>query len=190
MNDLELHIKNMVCGRCIKVVRETLESKGLVLKEVLLGKVILSQPIKKIERESINKALQKEGFELIDDQKSLMIEQIKNLVISVVHYQDLSEWRENFSTFLSGKLFKEYHYLSQLFSETENITIEQFIILQKIEKVKELLVYDELSISEISFRMGYSSVSHLSGQFKKVTGFTPREFKRLKDHKRNPLDHL
>ncbi|MHB1920990.1 MAG: helix-turn-helix domain-containing protein [Chitinophagaceae bacterium] len=190
MDELELHIKNMVCPRCIKVVRSTLEGKGVALKEVILGKVILEKSLLAKEKDLINQALMEEGFEIIDDQKTRIIEQIKSLIISKVHYQDLSEWKENFSSYLSSQLFREYHFLSQLFSETENFTIEQFIIQQKIEKVKELLVYDELSLSEISFRMGYSSVSHLSGQFKKVTGFTPSSFKRLKDHKRKSLDRL
>lgn len=186
----ELFIKNMVCGRCIKVVKEGLENLGLGVKEITLGKVMLAKPAGPGQLEKAGRMLEKEGFELIDDKRSRLVEAVRNAVIQAVHYSDLSEQKENFSEYLAHKLHRDYHYLSNLFSEVENITIEQFIIQQKIEKVKELLVYDELSLSEIAFRMGYSSVAHLSAQFKKVTGFTPSQFKQLKEHKRKPLDEI
>lgn len=186
----ELFIKNMVCGRCIKVVKEGLENLGLGVKEIILGKVMLAKPAGPGQLEKAGRMLEKEGFELIDDKRSRLVEAVRNAVIQAVHYSDLSEQKENFSEYLAHKLHRDYHYLSNLFSEVENITIEQFIIQQKIEKVKELLVYDELSLSEIAFRMGYSSVAHLSAQFKKVTGFTPSQFKQLKEHKRKPLDEI
>ncbi len=186
----ELHIKNMVCDRCIKSVREELEKLGSTIKEITLGRVILQKPADAAQLQKISRVLQEEGFELLDDKRTQLVETIKNLVIEAVHYGDLSEQKENFSRYIARGLHRDYNYLSNLFSEVENTTIEQFIIHQKIEKVKELLVYDELSLSEIAFRMGYSSTAHLSGQFKKITGFTPSQFKQLKEHRRKPLDQI
>lgn len=186
----ELHIKNMVCDRCIKSVREELEKLGLTIKEIALGKVVLQKPADAAQLEKISQVLKEEGFELLDDKRAQLVEAIKNLVIEAVHYGDLSEQKENFSGYIAQRLHRDYNYLSNLFSEAENTTIEQFIIHQKIEKVKELLVYDELSLSQIAFQMGYSSTAHLSGQFKKITGFTPTQFKQLKEHRRKPLDKI
>jgi AraC family transcriptional regulator len=190
MPETELHIKNMVCDRCIKVVKEVMEQLHLPVKSIELGKVVLANNAPDIPKEKINDALLKEGFELIEDKKHRIVEAIKNAVIERVHHQDLSEQQYNFSTYLGEKLHLDYHYLSSIFSELENVTVEQYIILQKIEKVKEWLLYDELSLSEIAYRMGYSSVAHLSAQFKKVTGFTPTRFRELKEHKRKPLDQV
>ena len=138
----------------------------------------------------IKQALEAEGFSLIDDQKAKLVDEIRRVIIELVHYGDLEQMREKLSGYISRKLHRDYHYLSSLFSSVENTTIEQFFILQKIEKVKEWLVYDEFTLSEIAFKLGYSSVAHLSGQFKKVTGFTPSQFRELKDHHRKPLDKI
>ena len=138
----------------------------------------------------IRKNLASEGFEVLDDQRVKLIEQIKNEIVQLVHYGELDEMRENLSGYLTGKLHRDYNYLSNLFSSIENTTIEQYFILQKIEKVKELLVYDELSLNQISFKLGYSSVAHLSGQFKKITSFTPSQYKNLKEHHRKHLDNM
>ncbi|WP_164714162.1 helix-turn-helix domain-containing protein [Chitinophaga rhizosphaerae] len=185
-----LHIKNMVCPRCVKMVRYVLEHEGQVVKDVTLGKAELETEPDAAAAARIANALQEEGFLLLDDRKTQIVETIKNFVVETVHYGALDEMNENFSTLLSQKLQKDYHMLSKLFSETENTTIEQFIIQQKIEKVKELLVYGELTLSEIAYKLGYSSVAHLSGQFKKVTGLTPSHFKQLKEEKRRSLDNI
>jgi len=190
MDETTLHIKNMVCQRCVKVVKEVLDSQGITAATIRLGEVGLEVPLSTSKLPALAEALQREGFELIDDKRSRLISGIKSLLVELIHYGDLEDMQGNISDYLSGKLHKDYHYLSGLFSESENLTIEQFVIFQKIEKVKELLVYDELTLSEISFKMGYSSVAHLSAQFKKITGFTPTQFKQLKDHKRRPLDQV
>jgi AraC-like DNA-binding protein len=180
----------MVCHRCVKVVKEVLAAQGIKYDRVVLGEVTLREPLDETKLLPLKEALEAEGFQWIDDKRSRLISQIKNVLVELIHQGDLSEMQVNISTYLTDRLHKEYHYLSSLFSESENTTIEQFVILQKIEKVKEWLVYDELSLSEIAFQMGYSSVAHLSAQFKRITGFTPTQFKRLKDHKRRPLDSI
>ncbi|MCW3463582.1 helix-turn-helix domain-containing protein [Chitinophaga nivalis] len=185
-----LFIKNMVCPRCIKVVRETLEAATLQVEEIELGKAVVAESLSAAQLQQVAAALETEGFLLIDDKKQQLVAAIKSIIVQTVHYTDLEEMKENFSTLLAGKLQKDYHYLSNLFSEMEGTTIEQYIIQQKIERVKELLVYKELSLSEISYQLGYSSVAHLSGQFKKVTGLTPSQFKQLQDPARIPLDKL
>ena len=187
---VELNIKNMVCGRCVKVVTQVMEAHGVKLNSISLGKVVVKEELTPEAMEQIRSALQQEGFDLIDDQKAKLIESIKKLVIEKIHRLELDEMRENFSDYLSSQLHREYNYLSNLFSASENTTIEQFIILQKIEKVKELLVYDEVPVSDIAFRLGYSSQAHLSNQFKKITGFTPVQFKKLKDHNRIQIDKI
>lgn len=180
----------MVCGRCVKIVKQVLEKYRLKVGSIELGKVVIEEDLPASKIEEFKKDLQQEGFDLIDDQKAKLVESIKNLIIEKVHYSDLDEMKENFSEYLSSNLHRDYTYLSNLFSLMENTTIEQFIILQKVEKIKELLVYDEFPINEIAFRLGYSSQAHLSNQFKKITGFTPGQFKKLKDHHRNQLDKL
>lgn len=186
----ELLIKNMVCARCIKSVQEIVSRHGSLVNSLRLGVVDLKQPLTEDQKEKISMELQKEGFELLDDHKSGLVQQVKQLIIDLVHYSDMSEFREKLSVYLSRNLHKEYHSLSGLFSSVEGITIEQYFILQKIEKVKEWLVYDELSLSEMAFRLGYSSVAHLSGQFKKVTGQTPSQFKKGRHHHRHHIDKL
>lgn len=171
------------------VVKNELEHIGYKPTHLTLGEVELDREINNAEKETINNHLQTFGFELIDDKKSRLIGQIKSLIIDLVHHQN-SELTANLSDLLSGKLHHDYTYLSNLFSEVEGTTIEKYFIAQKIEKVKELLVYDELSLSEIAFQLNYSSVAHLSNQFKKVTGLTPSHFKNIKVDKRKPLDEV
>lgn len=171
------------------VVKNELEHIGYKPTHLTLGEVELDREINNAEKETINNHLQTFGFELIDDKKCRLIGQIKSLIIDLVHHQN-SELKANLSDLLSGKLQHDYTYLSNLFSEVEGTTIEKYFIAQKIEKVKELLVYDELSLSEIAFQLNYSSVAHLSNQFKKVTGLTPSHFKNIKIDKRKPLDEV
>ena len=184
-----IFIKNMVCDRCIMVVQNELEKLGLDAKNIKLGEVILSKEITSLEKENLSKTLEPLGFEVIDDKKGRIIEKIKNIIIDLVHHQD-SDVKTNLSDVLSDKLHHDYNYLSNLFSEVEGRTIEKYFIAQKVEKVKELLVYDELSLSEIANRLNYSSVAYLSNQFKKVTGLTPSHFKQIKEDKRKPLDKV
>lgn len=179
----------MVCGRCIMVVRSKLEKLGLNPLSMQLGEVEIQENISKIQKDTLAKQLLSLGFELIDDKKSKTIERIKNLIIDLVHYKN-NELKTNLSDYLSLQLLQDYNALSNLFSEVEGTTIEQYFIAQKIEKVKELLMYNELSLSEIAFELNYSSVAYLSNQFKKVTGFTPTYFKHLKDKKRKQIEAL
>ncbi len=180
----------MVCARCIKTVTGIFLSAGAVIKTVRLGMVETIHTPDAEQIKKIREQLSAEGFEMLDDQRSKVIGQIKNEIINLVHFGELDEMTENLSDFLAAKLHKGYHFLSSLFTSVEGTTIEQYFILQKIEKVKELLAYDESSLGQIAFKLGYSSVAHLSAQFKKVTGFTPTQFKKLKDHHRKPLDKL
>ncbi|MGJ5641385.1 helix-turn-helix domain-containing protein [Formosa sp. S-31] len=185
----KLFIKNMVCNRCIMVVQNELDKLGFKVVNINLGEVALENEPTLEEKKRLDKALIQLGFEIIDDKKSLIIEKIKNTIISLVHHQD-NELKINLSEELSSKIHHDYNYLSNLFSEVEGITIEKYFIAQKIEKVKELLVYDELSLSEIALRLNYSSAAYLSNQFKKVTGLTPSHFKKIKEDKRKPLDKV
>jgi AraC family transcriptional regulator len=184
----KLNIKNMVCNRCIKVVGEELEKLGLKAESVILGEVIISSE-KKVDVSKIKEMLEQNGFELIDDKQAKLVENIKIGVINMIHNYSGSK-KINFSTYISEKLGMSYQYISSLFSSMEGITLEKYIINQKIEKVKELLVYDELNLNEISYKLDYSSVQHLSNQFKKVTGFTPSEFKKLKIKPRISIDKV
>ncbi|MEZ4947282.1 MAG: AraC family transcriptional regulator [Cyclobacteriaceae bacterium] len=189
----KLYIKNMVCNRCVMVVKQTLERQGLNPESVTLGEVKLKEvSLSKTQLEQLDKSLVDLGFERIDDQKARLIETIKNRVIHFVHHSNPTDRKFNWSTILSEDLNYEYNYLSTLFSSVVGITLEQYIIRQKIERVKELLFYDELSLSEIAYKLGYSSVAHLSGQFKKVTGLTPSELKKSRavGQQRKPLDDV
>lgn len=186
-----LHIKNMVCDRCIKVVGEELQRLGLDVRSVTLGEAVVSAKDGELDVKKIRETLETNGFELLNNKQSQIVERIKNAIIKLVHYNhDQKQLKLNQSKYISKEVGLEYHYLSSLFSSTEGITIEKFIILQKIERVKELLKYDELTLSEIAYKMGYSSVQHLSNQFKQVTGFSPSHFKNLKSEKRKPLDKV
>lgn len=186
-----LAIKNMVCNRCIKVVHDELTRIGFVPVDVRLGEVYLSSEPSPSELQSIQNVLLENGFELLDDRRKKTIEKIKMAVIDVIqHGSELELERIVFSQYISQKLGTEYQQLSSLFSHHEGITIEKYIIAQKIERVKELMVYDELTLSQISYKLGYSSVHHLSNQFKKITGMTPTEFKKLQAKQRLPLDKV
>jgi YesN/AraC family two-component response regulator len=185
----KLFIKNMVCNRCIMVVQNEIDKLNLNVKHIKLGEVLFENELSEEQKKAIDKALSLLGFELIDDKKSQIIEKIKNTIIKLVHHQD-NELKNNLSEVLSSELHHDYNYLSNLFSEIEGTTIEKYFITQKIERVKELLVYNELSLSEIAFQLNYSSVAYLSNQFKKVTGLTPSHFKQIKEDKRKPLDQL
>lgn len=182
-------IKNMVCNRCIMVVQQVFESLDYPPVRISLGNVETKDPITNNELENLRKSLESYGFELIDDTKSRMIEKIKNTVVQSIHHSN-EDLKINYSKYIESHLNRDYAYLSGLFSEIEGTTIEKYIILQKIERVKELLVYDELTLSEIANQMGYSNVSYLSGQFKKITGLTPSHFKQVKENKRKPLDEV
>ncbi|MBN2639274.1 MAG: helix-turn-helix transcriptional regulator [Bacteroidales bacterium] len=180
----------MVCNRCIKVITDEFTKLDFKIDSIELGMVVVSSELTNEQIENARKVLDENGFELIDDKKSLLIESIKTLVIKMVHYSDEHFESVNKSDYIAQNLGHDYSYLSNLFSSVEGITIEKYYINQKIERVKELLVYEELSLNEISYRLNYSSVQHLSNQFKKVTGLTPSHFKKLKENKRKPLDEV
>jgi AraC family transcriptional regulator len=186
---MKIYIKNMVCDRCVMAVRKQLEDLHIGYNSIQLGEVELTDEVKDEVLPVLATALEKIGFELLDDRKAKIVEKIKNTIIHLVHYE-AEELNLKFSALLSDKLNLEYHYLSALFSSIEGITIEKYIILQRIEKAKELLMYDELNLSEIADRLGYSSVQHLSQQFKKTTGLTPSHFKQLRENKRKPIDKV
>jgi AraC-like DNA-binding protein len=176
---MKLYIKYMVSIRCKMVVKSELDKLGLHYVVVDLGDAEVKEDITAAQREQLKAALLKSGLELMDDKKAMLIEKIKNVIVEMVHYTD-DVPRVNFSDYLSEKLNYDYTYLANLFSEVTGITIEHFIIAHKIERVKELLLYDELNLTQISYKLNYSSVAHLSNQFKKVTGLTPTFFKKLK----------
>jgi len=179
----------MVCIRCKMVVKDELSRLGLQYRTVELGEADLLEPIAAEKQEELKQALLRSGLELMDDKKSVLIQKIKNVIIELIHYSE-EPLNINFSDYLSQKLNHDYTYMANLFSEVQGTTIEKFIINHKIERVKELLVYNELNLTEIAFLMHYSSVAHLSTQFKKVTGLTPTHFKQLKDKRRSMLEEL
>lgn len=185
-----LYIRNMVCDRCIMSVRQQLDKLGLQYKNIQLGEVELTNEPDPAQINALKESLVRTGFELLDDKKAALVEKIKNAIISMIQGYSEDEFNKKLSATLEEKLKMDYHYLSTLFSSVESVTIEKYAILQRIEKVKELLMYDEMSLSEIADKLGYSSVQHLSQQFKKVTGFTPSQFKQLKENKRKPLDKV
>ncbi|MGY4386501.1 AraC family transcriptional regulator [Pedobacter sp. UYP24] len=185
-----LHIKNMVCDRCIMVVRQQLENLHFRITNIVLGRATIEPDPDEQTLLEIASSLKLMGFELIDSEKQQIVESIKNMVIQQVHYTDLSKSHVNFSDLLSSQLFKDYAYLSRLFSEYEDITIEKFIIQRKVEKVKELLEYGQANLNEIAYQMGYSSSAHLSAQFKNVTALTPSQYKTNEKNERKPLDKI
>jgi AraC-like DNA-binding protein len=179
----------MVCIRCKMVVKDELTKLGLHHTVVELGEADIMETISAAQREQIRSALLRSGLELMDDKKSVLIQKIKNVIIDLVHYSE-EPLAINLSEYLSRQLHHDYTYLANLFSEVQGTTIEKFFIAHKIERVKELLVYNELNLTEIAFKMHYSSVAHLSTQFKKVTGLTPSHFKGLKDKRRSMLEDM
>lgn len=171
------------------MVKEELKKLGLHYMVVDLGEVEIMETLSTEQREQLKSALLDSGLELMDDKRAILIEKIKNIIIEMVHHSD-EMIKINFSDFLSEKLNHDYTYLANLFSEVQGTTIEQFMISHKVERIKELIIYDELNISEIAWKMNYSSVAHLSNQFKKVTGLSPSHFKQLKDKRRSPLEDI
>jgi len=186
---MKLFIKYMVSIRCKMLVKAELERIGLHYTTVELGEVNIMEDITDEQRDQLNRALKKAGLELMDDKKAMLVERIKNVIIEMIHYSDEPPLTK-YSVFLCGKLNYDYTYLANLFSEVQGITIEHFIILHKIERVKELLVYDDLNLTQIADKLHYSSVGHLSNQFKKTTGLTPSHFKKLKKKRRSNLENL
>lgn len=184
---LKIFIKNMVCRRCKMVVQDELTRIGLHFDTVELGEVEIAEDLSSEQRDELRLALGKAGLELMDDQRGVLIEKIKQIIIEIAHYSE-EALSVNLSEYLSRQLHRDYTSLATLFSEVQGITIEKFFIYHKIERVKELLVYDKLTLTEIAYKMHYSSVSHLSTQFKKVTGLTPSYFKQLR--RTVPLTHI
>ena len=186
---MKIFIKHMVSNRCKMAVKEELRKLGLHFIVVDLGEVEIMENISAEQREQMKTALLISGFELMDDKKAILIEKIKTAVIEMVHHSD-EKIKTNFSDYLSEKLSHNYTYLANLFSEVQGTSIEHFIIAHKIERIKELIIYDELNITEIAWKMNYSSVAHLSNQFKKVTGLTPSHFRQLKDKRRSSIEDI
>ncbi len=186
---MKLYIKYMVSIRCKMVVKTELKKLGLHYANLDLGEVEILEDLSTEQREQLKLMLKKSGLELMDDKKAILIEKIKTVIVELVHYADGS-LKTNFSHFLAEKLHYDYTYLSNLFSEVVGITIEHFIIMHKIERVKELIVYNELNLTEISHLLKYSSVAHLSNQFKKVTGLSPSHFKKMKNIRQGGLEEL
>jgi len=184
-----IYIKNMVCPRCISAVSNILKELEVLYSSIKLGEVELSSPLSVETKNAFSKALQGSGFSLINDRRSQIIEQMKTLVVDKIHHSS-GELDIKWTDYIGDNLHLDYKYLSSLFSSVESITFEQYIINQKIERVKELIVYDELTLSEIAFKLHYSSVAYLSNQFKKVTGMTPTQFKKVIDKNRKSLDEI
>lgn len=185
-----LYIKNMVCLRCIETVESVLSLNGFIVKAIKLGEVEIDKEPATAKMTELSTELKKRGFELLIDKNSRIVGQIISEIIRLVHHSDNEILQVNLSDHLVELIGADYSFISHLFSTEEGITIEKFTILQKIEKVKELLSYGELTASEIAFKMGYSSTAHLSKQFKKETGMTPGQFKNMEEKKRKPLDQV
>lgn len=179
----------MVSRRCLTLVEDELKKIGVQYANIALGTVELLEAFTPEQSAQLNENLQRAGLELLDNNKSILIEKIKNVITDLIHYSDELP-KVNYSDYISGKLGYDYTYLANTFSEVKGITIQHFIIINKIERVKELLIYDELNLTEISSKMHYSSVSHLSNQFKKITGLTPSFYKKLKNKRRTNLEGL
>ena len=179
----------MVCDRCLMIIRPQLENLGFTVKEIALGYAEITPEPDEEQLQMIAAALKVPGFELINKEADKTIEMIKNIVIELVHHSDLSELKISYSDLIANRLKKDYTYLSRLFSNSQDVTIEHFIIEQKVEKIKELLDYGELNLNEIAYRMGYSSSAHLSTQFKSITGLTPSQY-RSSNQQRKPIDKI
>lgn len=186
---MKLYIKYMVSNRCKMAVKDALRKLKLHFVVVDLGEVDIMENITEEQREKLKVELFNSGLELMDDKRAMLIEKIKNVIIEMVHYSE-EAIKVNFSDYLSEKLNHDYTYLANLFSEVQGTTIEQFIIVHKVERIKELINYGELNITEIAWKMNYSSVAHLSNQFKKVTGLSPSHFKQMKDKRRSPIEEI
>ena len=186
---MKLYIKYMVSLRCKMMVKEELKKMGLNYVIVDLGMVEILEDITEEQREQLSKNLMKSGLELLENKKSILIEKIKNVITEMIHYSDVLP-KVNYSDYISEKLGYDYTYLANTFSEVKGMTIQQFIIIHKIEKVKELILYDELSLAEISYRLHYSSPAHLSNQFKKITGLTPSFYKKMKQKRDKNLENM
>jgi AraC-like DNA-binding protein len=186
---MELHIKNMVSNRCKMIVKAELEKLEINYTAINLGSAEITEDITPERKNLLDFNLNKYGLSIIEDKKGMLVEKIKNIIIELVHYSE-NQIKINFSDYLSEKLNYDYTYLANLFSELQGITIEHYFLSHKIERVKELLIYDELNITEIAYRLHYSSVAHLSNQFKKITGLTPSHYKHLKSKKRIPLEKV
>lgn len=186
---MKLYIKYMVSLRCKMMVKEELKKLGLHYTTIDLGMVEIMEDITEEQREKLKNNLLRSGLELLDNKKSILIEKIKNVITEMIHYSDEIPV-VNYSDFISEKLNYDYTHLSNIFSEVKGITIQQFIIINKIEKVKELLLYDELNLTEIAHKLHYSSVGHLSNQFKKITGLSPSFFKQLKHKRKGNLENM
>ena len=185
-----IHIKNMVCDRCKTIVGQQLESMGFKIKQIALGKVEITPDPNDEQLQMIAAALKISGFELISRETDKTVETIKNVIIDLIHHTDMSEMRTSYSDLIAGRLGKDYAHLSRMFSNSQDTTIERFIIQQKVEKIKELLEYGELNLNEIAYQMGYSSSAHLSAQFKSITGLTPSQYKTNEFKERKSLDRL
>ena len=186
---MKLHIQHMVSLRCKLLVKAELEKLGIEYKSIELGEVTLSKPISEQTEKQLKAQLYKSGLILMHDKKAMLIEKIINIIVEMVHYT-VEYQNVNFSAFLSEKMQQDYHKMAEIFSKTKGITIEHFVILHKIEKVKELIIYDDLNLTEISYKMHYSSVAHLSKQFKQVTGLTTTQFKSLNKRERLNLEDI
>lgn len=189
MAETKLYVKFMVSLRCKMIVKEALGRLGLRHTDVELGMVEVLDTISEEQRDALKAELMRSGLELLDDKRSILIERIRNVITEMIHHSDELP-KVNYSDFISGKLGYDYTYLSNIFSEVQGVTIQQFIIVNKIERVKELLLYDELTLTQISYKLHYSSVAHLSNQFKKVTGLSPSFFKQLKQERKQNLEDL
>ncbi|HDN58650.1 MAG: AraC family transcriptional regulator [Bacteroidetes bacterium] len=185
-----LIIKNMVCPRCIEAVTKIMDDNNFVITSIKLGEVVIEENLDEIQLGILGESLSNSGFELLSDRKSKIVNQLKSEIIKMIHYDDDLGSSAKISNRLSQSLGTDYSYLSKLFSEVEGLTIERYVILQKVERIKELLVYNELSISEIAYKMNYSSSQHLSRQFKGTTGLTPSEFKTTTGLRRIFLDNI
>ncbi|MEL1239497.1 AraC family transcriptional regulator [Flavobacterium flavipallidum] len=186
---MKIYIKNMVCGRCEMVVKSLFESMNISVLSVKLGEVEIDASLNESEKQQLSEQLKALGFELLDDKISKTIERIKNLIVTLVHHQN-EQLKMNLSSYIADDLKQDYSVLSNMFSENEGITIEHYFISQKIEKVKELMNYNELSLSEIAFQLNYTDVAHLSNQFKKITGMSPTAYKQSQENSRREIDKL
>jgi len=190
--EITLRIKNMVCPRCIKVVREDLAKLGLAVVSIQLGQVVVRHPDTPPDRVAIQKILESEGFELLEDKQAMLVENIKTVIIQLIYSGAIGHQTGNFSGYLSEALHKDYHSISVAFSAAMGITVEKYVILQKVERAKELLSYDELSLGTLAHKLGYSSIAHFSNQFKRITGISPAKYRKnsLDGQNRNFIDQI